>query len=132
MAESSVKRPKRVSFIALLLICVALLSSADTFVDLFNPGFFSRFGELSTFAKSRYFIGILGFIIMIVAAFNMLKGRDWSRWLYIVWITGSSIFTLVSLGLNMTVLYGLGLHIVFIVALLTPKSNQYFTGTEQQ
>lgn len=126
------QRPKRVSFIALLLVCVALLSSAYSFVDLFNPGFFSRFGELSTFAKSRYFIGLVGFVIMIVAALNMLKGKDWSRWLYIVWITASTAFTIVSLGLNMTILYGLVLHVVFIVLLLTPKSNHFFAGNKSQ
>ncbi len=124
-------RPKRVTFIAGLLIVAAFISTISTASQFLEPEFFYHLNAMNFEAKFRFYFGLAGFIVMVVSSIQMLKGHNWARWLYIVWTAVGSTMTLMNLGLNSTVLYGLVLHVVFIILLLTKKSNDYFATAQQ-
>jgi hypothetical protein len=106
------KRPFSVTFLGFLFIVVGLLSLIYHFFH--NPLDYSSFP-----------ISLVG-ITAVVSGVFLLKGRNWARWLLLVWLA----FHVAVSALNS--LEGALVHLILLIAiayfLLTPPDSKYFNS----
>lgn len=121
------KRPRSITIIGWLLIVLTSISVISTISSVSNPIYRDVLEQMEISVAYYYTTTLVGFVITLVSAIGMLKGKNWSRYLYV----GSNI-----LGLILS-LFAQSISTVMLVPLLSvlvigfflfrPVANAYFT-----
>ena len=120
------KRPTSITVIAWILLISSLFSIAANFYNMSNPLVLEMMARGALPISAQFGMIFIGLVVTIVASIAMLKGREWSRKLYLGW---SALAMLVSLGTSpMKVMLIPSFLVLALVAyfLYRPKANAYF------
>lgn len=110
-------RPISVTIVAWFVIALNLLSGIiilAAFLKSPNPDY-------------QFAFGCLGSVVAIVCGFFMLKGKNWSRWLYIAWCAAGLAFALATVEPLMLV-PGAVKTLIIAFFLFRSSANAYFRG----
>jgi hypothetical protein len=72
-------------------------------------------------------------LIIFVSGVNILKGRNWARWLYTLICVAALVLDLVFLreGRLFFVIIGNFVRCIFVMLLFTEESNDYFSASDR-
>ncbi len=126
------KRPKSVTVIAWLLIASCLIGLVSTSIFLLNPAVNEILQQDRIQLYTHYLTVYIGLIFCIVAAFAMLKRRNWGRLLYVILGVVGYIIGFFTMPISITMLPGLIVFIIFVFLLYRSNVNEYFKGTVEQ
>lgn len=111
-------RPTSVTVVAWLVIVFASLTA------------FMLLGETAlTFKDSppqQWPLPLLGVVVTLVCGMFMLKGKNWARWLYIVWTIVFLTYAFTEVRVILLIPNALKV-IVFGLILFSARANKYFT-----
>ena len=129
-------RPFYVTAMAWLLIVGDLYMIAYTTINLMNPAIGAAIRAFLTQSpvpiSVRFSIAYSNYCIQVLCGIAMLKGRNWGRWLYLIWTC--LMFSIGIVGYPMTLprtLIAISIDIGIFSILFLPKSNHYFRGREK-
>ena len=106
------KRPIYVTVLGYVLIAAGAVGIAYHFM------------EFKSTPASEYLLIFVVRLIAIAAGINLLRGKDWARWLSIAWIAFHLVISIFHTK------EGIAVHavvlVVFAVLLYLPAANRYF------
>jgi len=121
------KRPTLITIVAWLFIIMGGISAITTTAMSNHPMMLEAMRKNPLPVPVQWAMTYAGILIMIVAGFAFLKGRNWGRYLYLVWsVTGFAIGFAIS-PMKMTMIPGFVFFLVVITLLFLPQSNAYFS-----
>jgi len=118
------KRPTSVAVIGWILILLGGLSvmmSLLTIMSGFQP---LKPGGMTILG----FWSLVGAAIIVVSGIAILKGLNWGRLLYLVFMPVSIVLQGLLLGFTPAHIFGLILYIVILVFLVSPAASTFFTS----
>jgi hypothetical protein len=119
-------RPKSVTIIAWILIAagfVSIFTSLSSFNSPMTKDLMSR-NPLPIYLQ--LVLMYMGLPIAIISGIGILKGKDWSRPLYVIWgIIGLSV-NLITSSIKVPIIAGLIVFAAIVFFLYRPAANQYF------
>ena len=124
------KRPTSVSVIAWILIVMAGISLISSTISLNNPTVKELMAKSPLPIPLQYVMFYLGLLISIVAGIAMLKGRNWARFLYVIWSIIGFTIGLVTSPMKAALIPGIVVFAVITFFLFRPKANEYFSPKE--
>jgi len=71
---------------------------------------------------------VVGVAVNVVAGIFLLRGANWSRWMYVVWTGLGMVIGLVTSPVKLMIVPGLLIYGVIAFFLFRPAANAYFTG----
>lgn len=80
----------------------------------------------------QYAMNYIGFLVMIISGIAMLKGRNWARFLYVIWSLIGFVIGIATSPIKAAMIPGFVIFIVIAFFLFRPKASEYFVGTEDQ
>jgi hypothetical protein len=121
------KRPVSITVIAWILIVVAGISVISAAAMGNNPMVLDAMRKSPIPIPLQWTINFVGAAVMMVSGIGFLKGRNWSRYLYLIWgVVGSAIGLAIS-PMKMAMIPGLVFFLVVTAFLFLPKkSSAYF------
>jgi hypothetical protein len=120
------KRPVSITVIAWILIILSVISAISTTMMSNNPTVLAAMRSSPLPIPLQWAMFYAGMLVMIVSGIGFLKGRNWSRYLYLVWrIVGFTIGFATS-SLTMAMIPGFVFFLVVVIILFLPKSSAYF------
>lgn len=120
------KRPLSVSIIGWYLIAVGVLGAVSVLAMRNNP-MMQRMYEHSPLPISAHIgIGVIGSIITAVCGYAMLKGHNWSRFVYVGWCVIGFVISLATVPFTSLLLLGLAFLAVIVFFLFRPDANAWF------
>lgn len=119
-------RPTSVSVIAWFLIVVGGISIVATTAMIGDPIMIEGMNKTPLPIPVQYAINYLGLMIMLISGIFMLKGKDWSRKLYVGWSLIGFAIGLATSPMRMMMIPGLVLFVVIAFFLFRPKANAFF------
>ena len=84
-------RPTSVTIIAWLLIAMAVLNLLSMATGYWIPVARNLFAHSGNSETAHSVSGIVGMLATIVFAAFMLRGANWARWLYLVWVSAGVV-----------------------------------------
>jgi len=79
------ERPLSIAVIGWILIAAGILSFISTLVNLNNPLVRELMSKSLIPMQAQFAMLIIGLAVTVVSGAAILGGRNWGRWLYIVW-----------------------------------------------
>jgi hypothetical protein len=79
----------------------------------------------------QYFISYIGLLITIVSGIAMLKGKNWSRYLYIIWSLIGFTISITTFPIKTAMIPGFIVFLVVVYFLLRREANEFFTQTRE-
>ena len=122
------KRPTSITVIAWIMIISVLISLISVTYSLDNPQFKEIMGRSALPLSVQITWTYLSFLIQAISAAFMLKGKNWSRWLYVIWNLIGFINVSLTSPVKTAIIPNLLVFGVFTFFLFRPKANAYFTG----
>lgn len=123
-------RPTSVSVIAWYLIVIGGISLIMTTVMIGNPTMVEVMNKSPLPIPVQYAMTYLGLLIMLISGVFMLKGKDWSRKLYVGWSLVAIVIGLATSPMQAMMIPGIVVFIVIAFFLFRPKANAYFCPSE--
>jgi hypothetical protein len=77
----------------------------------------------------QYIISYIGILITIVSGIAMLKGKNWARFLYIIWNLIGFAIGIIASPIKMVMIPGFVVFLVAAFFLLSREANKFFTQT---
>jgi len=74
----------------------------------------------------QYIISYIGILITIISSIAMLKGKNWSRYLYIIWSLIGFAFGVMTSPIKTAMIPGFVVFLVAAFFLLRPEANEFF------
>ncbi|MBK1859440.1 hypothetical protein [Cerasicoccus arenae] len=74
----------------------------------------------------QYAISYAGLLVMIVSGIAMLKGKNWARYLYVIWSLAGSVMGIATSPMRTAMIPGVVLFMVFAFFLFRPKATSFF------
>ncbi len=120
------KRPISISIIAWFFIVTSPLSLAFSVIGFNNPAAKQMMSQNPMPIPVQLLLSCLGLVITFVSGIAMLKGLNWSRYLYVVW--SGAIFVLYMIISPFKVMMIPGILVLLVVAffLFSSKANDFF------
>lgn len=121
------KRPILITIVAWLFIITAGISAITTTAMSNHPMVLEAMSKNPLPFPVQWAMAYAGMLIMIVSGFAFLKGRNWARYLYLIWsLAGFAIGFAIS-PMKMTMVPGFVFFVVVVTLLFLPRSNAYFS-----
>lgn len=121
------KRPTLITIVAWLFIIMGTISAITTTAMSNHPMVLEAMRKSPLPLPLQWGMAYAGMLVMIIAGVAFLKGRNWGRYLYLIWsVTGFAIGFAIS-PMSMTMVPGLVYFLVVITLLFLPQSNAYFS-----
>lgn len=121
------KRPTSISVIAWILIVMGGISLITTTVMINNPMARELMGKSPIPISLQYAMSYLGLLIMIVSGIGMLKGRNWARFLYVIWSIAAFLIGITTSPMKAAMIPGLVVFLVVVFFIFRPKANAFFS-----
>jgi hypothetical protein len=122
----AMRRPTSVSVIAWIVIVGSGFSLIASTVALNDPMAKQLMAKSLLPMPLQYVMLYLGLCIGIVAGIAMLKGRNWARFLYVIWCAIGSVIGFLTSPMKAAQIPGLVVFAVITFFLFRPKANEYF------
>ena len=121
------KRPTSVSVLSWILIVTSGITLINSTVSLNNPMVKELMAKSLLPIPLQYMMLYVGIFITIVAGIAMLKGRNWARFLYVVWSAIGFVIGIMTSPMKAAMIPGLVVFAVITFFLFRPKANEYFS-----
>lgn len=122
------KRPTSISVIAWILIAMAGISLVATTAMINNPMAEEMMAKNPVPIPVQYAINYIALLITLISGIAMLKGKNWSRFLYVSWSFVGFAFSLATSPIKAPLIPGFILFVVIAFFLFRPKANAFFTS----
>jgi len=119
-------RPKSISIIAWSLIVIGGISLISTSAMINNPIARDLMENSPISVPIQYIISYIGILITIISSIAMLKGKNWSRYLYIIWSLIGFAFGVMTSPIKTAMIPGFVVFLVAAFFLLRPEANEFF------
>jgi hypothetical protein len=120
------KCPVSLTVIAVILIVLAVLGIIGLFVIGSNAKFMAALGQMHLSLAMYQAWAALGAIVTLICAYGILKGRPWSRVLYVAWgIIGLVVGAYIS-PMKASLVISLIILIVISIFLWSNNANDWF------
>ncbi len=126
-----IKRPISISVIAWVLIVMGGISLITTTAMINNPLARDLMSKSSIPLPVQYAMSYIGLLIMIVSGSAMLKGFNWSQFLYIIWNIIAFLIGAIASSMKMAMIPGLVVFLLITFFLFQPKANSFFSPKEE-
>ncbi|MGD0900091.1 MAG: hypothetical protein ABR915_19830 [Thermoguttaceae bacterium] len=124
------KRPISITVIAWILIVGAALHLLTSPVNLSDPKVQELMAKGLLPFPVQCSILYLGLAVALASGIGMLEGRNWARWLYVIWRAIEAIIVLATSPTKLMMIPGIVLFLVEVFFLFRPVANRYFaTGS---
>jgi hypothetical protein len=121
------QRPISVTIIAWFLIVTSAIGLISSFFISGNE-VAMRMLEQSNFSPAVHMaVGVVGALITLLCGYGMLKGFNWSRFLYVGWSLVGIIFAYAALKILSTIALSVVLLAIIAFFLFRPNANAWFT-----
>ena len=122
------QRPTSLTVIGWLLIVFGLFGLVGQMMGASNAAAQQMLAESPLPASVHMAMGLVGAIIGLACGYGVLKGLNWSRYLYIGWGIIALIFGLFTTPFTSILLLSVLILAVFAFFLFRPAANAWFTG----
>ncbi len=123
-------RPTSVTVIAWALIVMGGISLISTTAMINNPMAHDLMSKSPIPIPVQYAMSYIGSLIMIVSGIAMLGGRNWARFLYVVWSAVGFAIGITTSPMKVALIPGFVVFVVIAFFLFRPKATQYFSPSE--
>lgn len=73
---------------------------------------------------------VVGLVVTVICGFVILKGKNWGRYLYVVWSLIGFVTTIVTSGIHLSLLLPVTVFVIFCWLLFRPSSSAFFQHRE--
>jgi hypothetical protein len=122
------QRPTSLTIIGWLLIVFAVFGVISQLTMQGNPIAQKMLAESPLPASAHMALGIVGAIVSAVSGYGILKGLNWSRFLYIGWSILGFAISFLTVPFTSILLLGVLTLAIFAFFLFRPAANAWFTG----
>lgn len=122
------QRPTSLTIIGWLLIVFAAFGLIGQLTMQDNPVTQQVLAESPLPASFHMALGIIGALVSAACGYGVLKGLNWSRFLYIGWSILGLIIGLLTTPFTSILLISVVFLAVFAFFLFRPAANAWFTG----
>jgi cytochrome b561 len=78
----------------------------------------------------QYVMLYAGLWIVIVSGIFMLQGKNWARFLYVIWCSIGAVVEIITSPMKAAMVPGLVVFAIIVFFLFRPKANAYFAPRE--
>ncbi len=130
MDEEMKKRPTSITVIAWILIAMGGISLITSAIMINNPVARDLMSKSPIPIPVQYVMSYVGLLIMIVSGVAMLKGFNWARFLYAIWIVIGFVVGIATSPMKAAMIPGLVVFGVSAFILFRPKASAFFSTLE--
>lgn len=123
------QRPTSLTIIGWLLIVFAAFGLISQLMMQDNPVAQQMLAESTVPASVHLALGIVGALVSAASGYGILKGLNWSRFLYIGWSILGVAITLITMPFTSILLISVVMIAVIAFFLFRPAANSWFTGS---
>ena len=123
------QRPLSLSIIGWFLVVTGALGSIGVLTMSSNPAVqqLYRHSPLPMWAHVAF--GAIGTVVTVASGYGVLKGLNWSRFLYVGWSLIGFAMSLATIAITSILLLGLVFFAVIVFFLFRPDANAWFRRT---
>ena len=122
------KRPLSLSIIGWFLVVSGLLGVLGLLTMTKNPAAQVIYAHSPLPMWAHIAFGIVGIIVTAGSGYGVLKGLNWSRFLYVGWSLVGFAMSLLTIPITSILLLGFVLFAVIVFFLFRPDANAWFNG----
>ncbi|MDU9047489.1 MAG: hypothetical protein Q3M30_01475 [Candidatus Electrothrix sp. Rat3] len=123
-------KPKSITVICWISIITGVFSLVVTTIDFYNSPADPEAAENPISFFLHVILIYTPFIIMLISGVAMLKGKNWARLLYIVWVVISLIIQMITSPVKAEIIPNVFLSAIIVFFLFRPRANNYFRKYE--
>ncbi len=120
-------RPTSLTIIGWFLIVTSAFGLLGMLRTINNPMVTRIYAHSPLPLSVHLAIGVAGALITIVCGFGVLKGFNWSRFVYVGWSLIGFAISFATIPVMSFVLLGLAFFLVMVFFLFRPAANDWFT-----
>lgn len=120
------QRPVSLTIIAWFLIVTAIISAFSSLSMGSNPMAAKLLAQSPLPISAHIAFALVGALVTLACGYGILKGYDWSRWLYIGWSVIGFVFSFVTVPIISIIVLGIFFFIVIAFFLFRPAANKWF------
>lgn len=122
------QRPTSLTIIAWLLIVFGVFGLISQLMMGDNPVVQKVLAESPLPSSVHMAMGIIGAVVSLASGYGILKGLNWSRYLYVGWSIVGLVFGLLTSPFTSIFLISVLFLAVFAFFLFRPAANAWFGG----
>ena len=122
------QRPTSLTVIAWLLIVFGAFGLISQLMMGDNPVAQKMLAESPLPASVHMAMAIIGTVVSLVSGYGILKGLNWSRYLYVGWSIVGLVFGLLTTPFTSILLISVLFLAIFAFFLFRPAANAWFGG----
>ena len=122
------QRPLAMTIIGWFLVVTGLLGSIGVATMSSNPMVQRVYAQSPLPMSAHVVFGVLGVIITVACGYGVLKGLNWSRFLYVGWSLIGFAMSLATIPVTSFLLLGVLFFAVIVFFLFRPDANAWFRG----
>ena len=126
------QRPLSLTIIAWFLIVTAVISVFSSLSMGSNPMTAKLLAQSPLPISAHIAFALVGALVTLVSGYGILKGYDWSRWLYIGWSVIGFVFSFVTVRIISIIVLGIFFFLVIAFFLFRPAANRWFERAPAQ
>jgi len=121
-------RPTSVLVIAIIIIVLSGISLVMTPLTALVPEVREHYEKMDRSIAVAIMWSAVGSVIGVAAGIALLKGRNWGRLLYLIYVPAAFVLAIALYGFSPVQLLGLVLYLVILVFLTRPAASAFFKG----
>jgi hypothetical protein len=122
------KRPLSLSIIGWFMIVTGILGLLGILFTFNNP-MAARVYEHSPLPMSVHLgLGLVGTLIAAICGYGVLKGFNWSRFLYVGWSLIGFAVSVLTVPVTTIIILSVVFFLVIVFFLFRPAANAWFSG----
>jgi hypothetical protein len=121
------KRPASVTFISWFFLVGSVCALIMGFVASNNPIVLAEMLKSPIPVPLQFGMMYLGAAVSMTSGIFMLRGKNWARFLYIIWSAIGFLISLVTAPAKLMLIPSLIVYGVIVFFLLRPKANAFFS-----
>ena len=122
------KRPLSLSIIGWLLVVTGLLGSIGVLTMSRNPTVQQIYQHSPLPMWAHVAFGTVGIVVTVAAGYGILKGVNWSRFLYVGWSLIGFVMSMITIPVTSFLILGLVFFVAIVFFLFRPEANAWFRG----
>ena len=122
------QRPTSLTIIGWLLIVFGAFGLISQLTMQNNPAVQQMLAESPLPASAHLALGIIGGLVGLASGYGVLKGLNWSRYLYVGWGVIGMLISFLAVAFTSIMIISLIVFGVFAFFLFRPAANAWFTG----
>lgn len=127
-------RPTSITVIAWILIAIGILDIVGRAVSMLrnNPAANERTAEwmakIPVPIPIQHTMSIAGTAVSLVCGYFLLRGRNWARYLYVIWMILGAFYSLVISQFKFMLIPGMAFVVLISYLLFRPPANAFFAA----